>query len=48
MVKPGADWETLAVNDLGEECFTTPAIGDGTLYIRTVSALYAFGAQLAR
>ena len=48
VVKPGADWETLAVNDLGEECFTTPAIGDGTLYIRTVSALYAFGAQLAR
>jgi outer membrane protein assembly factor BamB len=42
VVKPGADWETLAVNDLGEECFGTPAIGDGKLYVRTAGALYAF------
>ena len=33
----------LAVNPLGDECFATPAIDNGQLYIRTQSALYRFG-----
>lgn len=39
----GRDWAILAVNDLGEECYATPAIADGRLYVRTRGSLYAFG-----
>jgi outer membrane protein assembly factor BamB len=40
--------DTLTVrarNDLHEQIFATPAIVDGTLYVRTVNGLYAFGAK---
>jgi outer membrane protein assembly factor BamB len=43
VIRAGAQWETLAVNDLDGEVFATPAIADGRIYIRTVSALYCFG-----
>ncbi len=43
VLKAGGDWEVLAVNELDDECFATPAIADGHLYIRTRSALYCFG-----
>jgi len=31
------------VNAMDDECFATPAIADGRIYIRTRSALYCFG-----
>jgi len=37
------DWEVLQVNELDDECFATPAIADGHIYVRTRSALYCFG-----
>ncbi len=43
VLKAGGDWQVLAVNVLDDECFATPAIADGRIYIRTRSALYAFG-----
>jgi len=43
VLKAGAEWEILSVGDLGEECWATPAIADGRLYVRTVSAIYCFG-----
>ena len=43
VLKAGAQWEILAVNDLGEEAWATPAIAGNNLYIRTRSALYSFG-----
>lgn len=43
VVKAAGEWEVLAVNELDDECYATPAIADGRLYIRTRSALYAFG-----
>ena len=43
VLKAGGDWQVLAVNELDDECFATPAIADGRIYIRTRSALYAFG-----
>lgn len=43
VVKAAGEWEVLAVNELDDECFATPAIADGRIYIRTRSALYAFG-----
>jgi outer membrane protein assembly factor BamB len=42
VLKAGAEWEILEVNDLGEECYATPAIVDGRIYLRTQSALYCF------
>ncbi|MCM3901881.1 MAG: PQQ-binding-like beta-propeller repeat protein [Pyrinomonadaceae bacterium] len=43
VLKAAGDWQVLKVNELDDECFATPAITDGRVYIRTRSALYAFG-----
>jgi len=41
-LKAGAQWEVLAVNDLGEECRATPAISGDRIFIRARGNLYAF------
>ena len=43
VLKAAGEWEVLMVNELDDECFATPAIADGRIYIRTRSALYCFG-----
>ena len=43
VMKPDGSLEVLAVNDLDDLCFATPAVADGRIYIRTASALYSFG-----
>jgi outer membrane protein assembly factor BamB len=43
VVSAGRDWETVAVGDMEENCYATPAIADGRIYLRTRSALYCFG-----
>ncbi|HKR14780.1 MAG TPA: PQQ-binding-like beta-propeller repeat protein [Pyrinomonadaceae bacterium] len=43
VIKAAGEWEVLTVNELDDECYATPAIADGRIYIRTRSALYAFG-----
>jgi outer membrane protein assembly factor BamB len=35
VIKPGADWEILAGNNLDDEAYPTPAIVDNKLYVRT-------------
>ncbi len=45
VLKADAQWEVLAVNDLGEQCQATPAIGDKAIYVRTAKALYSFGVK---
>jgi outer membrane protein assembly factor BamB len=45
VLRPGVDWETLAVNDMGEPGYATPAIEDGKIYLRTSSSLYCFANQ---
>jgi outer membrane protein assembly factor BamB len=45
VVKPGENLTPIAVNDLGEDAYATPAFADGRIYVRTVAALYAFGAK---
>ena len=47
VLKPGGGQEILAVNELDDECYATPAIADGRIYIRTRSALYCFGRAAA-
>ena len=43
VMEPDGSLEVLAVNDLDDLCFATPAIADGRIYIRTGSALFSFG-----
>jgi outer membrane protein assembly factor BamB len=42
VVSAAPELDLLAVNDLGEECYATPAIANSGLYIRTREALYYF------
>ena len=44
-MKAGAQWETLAVNDMDEPVFATPAFLDDRMYVRTRGALYCFRAE---
>jgi outer membrane protein assembly factor BamB len=43
VLKPGGGLEVLAQSDLREDCYATPAIADGRIYLRTVNTLYCFG-----
>ena len=43
VLKAAGEWQVLKVNELDDEVFATPAIADGRIYVRTRSALYAFG-----
>ena len=44
VLKAGAQWEVLRVNDLGDGCKATPALLDGKMYVRTSGTLYCFRA----
>ena len=41
VVKAGPKYELLATNNMGEVCMATPAISDGTFFIRAQRHLYA-------
>lgn len=43
VIRAGADWRVVSVNDLGGETSATPAISEGRLYVRTREFLYCFG-----
>jgi outer membrane protein assembly factor BamB len=43
VLKAGAQWELLGVNDLGDEIHATPALSGGRIYVRTRGMLYCFG-----
>ena len=42
VLRAAPEWEILAINNLDEESFASPAILDGRLYVRTRLALYCF------
>jgi hypothetical protein len=43
VLNPDGNLEVMASTDLNEECYATPAIAQGQIYIRTVNTLYCFG-----
>ena len=43
VANPGGDLTPIAVNDLAEDTYATPAFADGRIYVRTSAAIYAFG-----
>lgn len=45
VLKGAGEWEILAMNELDDEVFATPAIVNGRIYLRTRNSLYCF-AQL--
>ena len=45
VLKARAEWEVMQVNDLDEGCYATPALADGSIYLRTADALYRFGTR---
>jgi outer membrane protein assembly factor BamB len=45
VLKAGAEWQVLGVNDMGEPIHATPALADGRIYVRTRGTIYCFGAK---
>jgi outer membrane protein assembly factor BamB len=45
VVKAGAEWEILKLNDLGEEIWATPGLDERRLLVRTQKALYCFASK---
>ena len=43
VLRAGADWEVLSVSDLGEPIYATPALSEGSVFIRSDNNLYRFG-----
>jgi outer membrane protein assembly factor BamB len=43
VVRAGKEYELLATNELGERALASPAVDDGTLYLRTASHLWRIG-----
>lgn len=43
VVRPGPAYELLAENELGENCFASPAISQGQLFVRSDQLLWAIG-----
>lgn len=44
VLRAGAQWEVLGVNDLADDIHATPALAAGRIYVRTRATLYCFGA----
>ncbi|MCC6367127.1 MAG: PQQ-binding-like beta-propeller repeat protein [Bryobacterales bacterium] len=42
VLKAAPQWEVMASSDLDDECFATPALADGGIYLRTRNWLYFF------
>ena len=45
VVKAGREFKIVASNSMGEVIAASPAIANGTLYLRTYQALYAIGGK---
>jgi len=43
VLRPDGSLEPIAVNDIGEDCYATPALADGRIYVRSTNTLFAFG-----
>jgi len=45
VVKAGPEFELLTVNELGDYCLATPAVSNGTLFVRSQHFLWALGSK---
>jgi outer membrane protein assembly factor BamB len=42
VIKPGEQWEQISVREFDEHIYATPAISEGSIYLRTSNAVYRF------
>ena len=45
IVRPGEKFEVVAENALGENCYASPAISQGRIYVRAEQHLYCIAAE---
>jgi hypothetical protein len=45
VVRPGPEFDVVAENHLAEECYASPAISQGQIYLRATNHLYAIGSM---
>jgi outer membrane protein assembly factor BamB len=45
VLPPGPTLEPIAVNDMSDGIYATPALVDGRIYLRTLNTLYCFGSK---
>ncbi|MDY0167037.1 MAG: PQQ-binding-like beta-propeller repeat protein [Thermoguttaceae bacterium] len=45
VIRPGPDWELVAENELGENCYSSPAISQGQIFVRGEQHLYCIGGE---
>ena len=43
VVRPGPEYDLIAQNELGEDCYASPAMSDGQIFIRTAENLVCIG-----
>lgn len=43
VLKAGPEFEKVASNELGEECYASPALAQGRIYLRTAKSLWCIG-----
>ena len=43
VVKPGAEFQLIAKNEIGEKCFASPAISQGQIVLRGDKHLFSIG-----
>jgi hypothetical protein len=43
VVRPGAEFERVARNEMGEKCFASPAVSQGRLLLRGDRHLFCIG-----
>ena len=45
VISAAAQWQVIHSVDFGEDCYATPALLDGRIYLRTSGHLYCFGTE---
>ena len=45
VLRPGKDWEVIAMNEIGEPLYATPAMSQGRIVVRGAKSLFCFGAR---
>ena len=45
VIKAGPKFQVVARNALGDKCFTSPAVAQGQIVLRTVDYLWCIGAK---
>ncbi len=48
VVRPGATYEQIALNELGEKCFASPALSQGRIYLRSFNNLYCVSGAVGK